>query len=169
MRRRQSNNQFAGSRSSRSQVDPDQSSGRVDILPYRQSATGDANENMGQFDRSRTLLLVEDDVSLRSALAFAFEADGYRVRPYADAWEVLVEATAALSADCMIIDYRLPRMDGLALLAALRQRSIASPAILITSHPDERCRRRALAAEVEIVEKPLVSDELRRRVRQITG
>lgn len=124
---------------------------------------------MGQVNRSRNLLLVEDDVSLRSALTFAFEADGYRVQPYADAWEVLEETTDALAADCMIVDYRLPRMDGLALLAALRRRSITSPAILITSHPDERCRRRALAAEVEIVEKPLVSDELRRRVRQITG
>ena len=169
MRSRKSEGPVAASLSSHSQVDPDQSSGRVDTLPCRQSGTGDANETMGQIDRSRTLLLVEDDVSLRSALAFAFEADGYRVQSYADAWDVLAESTTALAIDCMIIDYRLPRMDGLALLAALRQRSISSPAILITSHPDERCRRRALAAEVEIVEKPLVSDELRRRVRQITG
>ena len=124
---------------------------------------------MASTDRSRTLLLVEDDRSLRAALAFAFEADGYRVRLYADAGEVLQEPPSSLAADCLIIDYRLPSMDGLCLLAALRQRDIASPAILITSQPDERCRRRAFAAEAEIVEKPLVTDELRRRVREIIG
>jgi FixJ family two-component response regulator len=113
--------------------------------------------------------LVEDDRSLRAALTFAFEADGYSVSDYSDAWEVLVEPPAALAADCLIIDFHLPRMDGLSLLAALRERAVAAPAILITSHPDERCRRRAQACSVEIVEKPLVTDELRRRVRQMVG
>ena len=169
MRPRHNGVQIKAPVSSPGQVDPDQSQRRLDTLPFRQPGTSIANGNMGQLNRSRNLLLVEDDVSLRLALTFAFEADGYRVQPYADAWEVLEAPTDALLADCMIVDYRLPRMDGLALLAALRQRRITSPAILITSHPDERCRRRALAAEVEIVEKPLVSDELRRRVKQITG
>jgi FixJ family two-component response regulator len=102
---------------------------------------------------------VEDDRSLLAAMTFAFEADGYRVRRYADAGELLLEPPSTLAADCLIIDYRMPKMDGLSLLAALRRRAIAAPAILITSQPDERCRRRALAAEAEIVEKPLVTDK----------
>lgn len=124
---------------------------------------------MAPTDRSPTLLLVEDDRSLRAALTFAFEADGYRVHAYGDAWEVLVESPAALAADCIIVDFYLPHMDGLSLLAALRDRNVASPAILITSHPNERCRRRAHDARVDIIEKPLVTDELRRKVRQIVS
>ncbi len=120
-------------------------------------------------ERGATLLLVEDDRSLRAALAFAFEADGYRVRRYPDAPRLLREPEAARNADCLIIDHRLPAMDGLALLSALRLREVTTPAILITSHPDAKCRRRARVAEVDIVEKPLVTDELRHRVRQIVG
>jgi FixJ family two-component response regulator len=110
---------------------------------------------------------VEDDGFLCAALAFAFEADGYRVRRYLDACELLREPEAARDSDCLIIDHRLPCMDGLALLSALRRRRVTTPAILITSHPDARCRGQARLAEVDIVEKPLITDELRHRVRQI--
>jgi DNA-binding response OmpR family regulator len=112
---------------------------------------------------------VEDDRALRAALTFAFEAEGYRVKPYARAAEVVLAAPSTLAADCLIIDYRLPGMGGLGLLAALRERAITTPAILITSNLDERRRRRALALDAEIIEKPLVTDELHHRVRQIVG
>jgi two-component system response regulator FixJ len=118
-------------------------------------------------DHTATLLLVEDDPSLRAALSFAFEADGFQVRCYSDASELFREAEAALSANCLIIDYRLPYMDGLALLAALRRKEITTPAVLITSDPDRRCRRRARAAGVDIIEKPLLTDELRRHVHEV--
>ena len=118
-------------------------------------------------DRCKRLLLVEDDDSLGAALTFAFEADGFQVRCYSAALDLLPECGPARDADCLIIDHRLPHMDGLALLAALRQREVISPAILITTHPDERCHRRASAAGAQIVEKPLLTDELRCRVHQI--
>jgi DNA-binding response OmpR family regulator len=105
--------------------------------------------------------IVEDDVSLLNALAFALEADGYAVSPYTAAGPVLAQPPHA---DCMVIDLRLPDMDGLALIEALRRLGPQPRAILITTNPDERLRRAAAAADVDIVEKPLIGGELRQRI-----
>jgi len=111
--------------------------------------------------------VVEDDRSLRAALTFAFESDGFEVQCYSDASELFRESEAARDADCLVIDHRLPHMDGLSLLAALREQGFKAPAILMTSLPNTGCRRRARAADVEIVEKPLLTDELRRHVHKL--
>jgi DNA-binding response OmpR family regulator len=105
--------------------------------------------------------IVEDDVSLLNALAFALEADGYAVSPYTAAAPLLAQPP---SADCMVVDRRLPDMDGLALIQALRALGPQPTAILITSNPDDRLRRAAATAGVAIVEKPLIGGELRQRI-----
>lgn len=108
------------------------------------------------------ITIVEDDPSLRSALAFALEAEGCVVTAYAAA-EPLLRGPLAGS-DCLIVDFKLPDMDGLTLIRLLRTLGPQPPAILITTNPDRRCRRAAAAAGVEIVEKPLVGGELRQRI-----
>lgn len=105
--------------------------------------------------------IVEDDVSLLNALAFALEADGYAVSPFTAASPLLARPPRA---DCMVVDLRLPDMDGLALIAALRARGPQPRAILITSNPDARLRQAAALADIEIVEKPLLGGELRQRI-----
>lgn len=106
-----------------------------------------------------SVLIVEDDHSLLSALTFALDAEGFDVRPYHDGESLLAE-TRATDVDCLVVDLKLPRMDGLSLLATLRARNVRAPAILITSHPNRRCESEARAAGVEIVEKPLVDGAL---------
>ncbi len=109
----------------------------------------------------RHVTIVEDDVSLLSALTFALEADGFSVSPFTRAAELLAKPPRT---DCLVIDLKLPDADGLALIKDLRQRGVAAPAILITTNPDLRSRSRAADAGVEIVEKPLMGSELRRRI-----
>jgi len=111
--------------------------------------------------RRRTVIVVEDDHSLLSALVFSLEAEGFEVRPFTSAGPVL---ELPGEADCLIVDFKLPDLDGLSLVARLRERDVATPAILITTNPDDRCRSAAKAARVEIVEKPLLGGELRRRI-----
>jgi two-component system response regulator FixJ len=112
---------------------------------------------------SAHVLLVEDDVSLLNALSFALETDGYRVMPFTTATDAIELAGPV---DCLVVDRKLPDMDGLALIAALRQRGVLAPAILITTNPDEACRRAAARARVAIVEKPLIDGELRQRIEE---
>jgi DNA-binding response OmpR family regulator len=111
-------------------------------------------------DRPR-ITIVEDDVSLLGALAFALEIEGYEVKSHTTAADLL---DRPCSANCLVVDLKLPDMDGLTLIAKLRAGGVAAPAILITTNPDDRCRHAAARAGVEIVEKPLIGGELRRRI-----
>ena len=111
------------------------------------------------------LLIVEDDRSLLSALTFALDAEGFQTRPYADGQSLLAEKDGIV-ADCLVIDQRLPGLDGLSLLEILRGRNIAAPAILITSNPDRLCRQRARDLGIPIVEKPLLNNALHRAIEE---
>ena len=106
-------------------------------------------------------MVVEDDQSLLGALVFALEAEGFRVAAHTTAEAVL---DGPVAADCLVVDLKLPAMDGLSLIARLRERNVNAPAILITTNPDDRVKAAAQARGVLIVEKPLIGGELRRRI-----
>jgi FixJ family two-component response regulator len=109
------------------------------------------------------VVVVEDDRSLLSALTFALDMDGYDVRAHREG-RGLVEAKDPIEADCLVLDLRLPGLDGLSLLAVLRKRKLTAPAILITTNPDQNCRRMARRAGAIIVEKPLMDGTLRHAI-----
>lgn len=111
-----------------------------------------------------SIVIVEDDASLLAALTFALGADGFTVHGFAKAAPLLA---APIHADCMVVDLRLPDCDGLSLVARLRERGVSTPAILTTTNPDERTRRAAMESGVQIVEKPLVTGELRRWIDKL--
>jgi FixJ family two-component response regulator len=105
-----------------------------------------------------TVVIVEDDTAVLNSLRFAFEIEGFAVQTFQS-------AEAALGSDlprqgCMILDYRLPMMNGLELVARLRERGFSQPVILITSDPGPRVRQEAAARGVGIVEKPLLGSSL---------
>jgi two-component system, LuxR family, response regulator FixJ len=113
--------------------------------------------------RHPLIAVVEDDGDVLNALRFALEADGYAVCAFQDA----AQALSSLSidrADCLVIDYGLPGMDGVELMQALRRRNVACPAIIITGNPTERCRREADAAGAPVLEKPLMAHALARQI-----
>jgi len=73
------------------------------------------------------------------------------VLTYATGAELLADIPQAA---CFIIDYRLPGMSGLDLLAEIRRRRIRSPAILITTQPSAAVRHRAATSGTVLIEKP---------------
>ena len=101
---------------------------------------------------NRLVLVVDDDSAVRNSLKFSLEVEGFAVRDYSSANELLRESEIA-DAGCLVIDYHLPEMNGLEMLHRLRERRFAAPAILITSHPNPSVRQRAAEAGVPIVEK----------------
>jgi two-component system, LuxR family, response regulator FixJ len=66
---------------------------------------------------------------------------------------------------CLVLDYKLPGMNGLDLLVELRKREVDLPAILITTHPSSEVRRRAAVAGATLIEKPLLNDTLFQGIR----
>ena len=65
---------------------------------------------------------------------------------------------------CLVVDYHMSGMNGLELVARLRDRNGALPAVLITSSND-KVRNQAAASGVTMVEKPMLAGPLLRAVR----
>jgi len=110
------------------------------------------------------VIVIDDDAAVRGSLKFALETEGIAVRTYSTGAELLDEPDLATFA-CFVVDQKLPGMSGLDLVAALRKRHIAAPAILITSHPTILLQERAARAGIPIIEKPLLGNALFERVR----
>lgn len=111
-----------------------------------------------------TVLLVDDDAAVRASLKFSLELEGFDVEDFASA-EAVAERPEGARNSCLIIDYHLPGMDGLALLALLRSRGSRAPAIVITSNPPRTLRAALAQADAILVEKPLLCDELSATIR----
>jgi two-component system, LuxR family, response regulator FixJ len=110
-------------------------------------------------DLRAVVVVVDDDPAVRNSLKFSLEMEGFYVRSYANADELLSLGDLA-SCSCLVIDQRLPGMSGLDLIAALRARQVVAPAILITSHPSTALSEQAARTHVPIVEKPLLGNGL---------
>jgi two-component system, LuxR family, response regulator FixJ len=105
------------------------------------------------------VVIVDDDPALRSALEFSLGIEGYCVQTYPSGEELLRQADIPATG-CLIIDYVLPDMDGLAVIHELRRRRIRLPVILITTHPNKQVREAAAAEGIAIIEKPLLENTL---------
>ena len=110
------------------------------------------------------VVVIDDDPALLGSLKFALELEGYAVAPYRSGAELLAQKQLP-ETGCLVIDFKLSDMDGLTLLAYLRGRGVELPAILITTHPSAGLRRRSAAANVPIVEKPLLGNALLDAIR----
>ena len=113
--------------------------------------------------QQQTILLVDDDSALRGSLEFILGIEGYKVRAYARGRELLDDPNLP-DKGCLVIDQRLPDIEGLKLISALRARSVELPAILVTTNPSRALRRRAEEANVTIVEKPFLTGTLFQRI-----
>jgi two-component system, LuxR family, response regulator FixJ len=111
-----------------------------------------------------TVLIIDDDPAVRNSLKFALEVEGFAVRAYHAGADLLREVDFPADG-CLVVDYKLPEMNGLDLLVELRKRNVELPAILITTHPSSEVRRRAALAGVMLIEKPLLNDTLFQEIR----
>ncbi len=116
---------------------------------------------------SYRLLIVEDDLALRTGLEDTFEEEGYEVTVCADGDRardlILTEAY-----DLFVLDLMLPGRGGLELLRELRGKGIASPVLLLTARGDESDK--VLGFELgadDYVTKPFGLRELVARVKAL--
>ena len=105
--------------------------------------------------------VVDDDVSVRESLESLIRSAGLTVTVFASAEEFL-NSDASLTAACLILDVRLPGMNGIELHRRLRAFGRNVPAAFITAHAsDDRTRSEAVSAwTVAYLTKPFSEDEL---------
>ncbi|GMO39526.1 MULTISPECIES: response regulator transcription factor [Bradyrhizobium] len=110
--------------------------------------------------------VVDDDAAVLGSLRFLLETDGFAVRTFRSG-TALLNAGGSRGADCYVIDYKMPDINGIELAGRLREADDSTPVILITGYPDENISTRAAAAGVkDVVLKPLLDENLVKRIRR---
>jgi len=110
--------------------------------------------------RDRCVYIVDDDEAVRDSLAALLQSKAYRVWSFGTAAEFLA-AASSLTVGCLIVDIRMPNMDGLELQQQLIARSLDFPLIVITGHGDVPLAVRAMkAGAVDFIEKPFASEAI---------
>jgi DNA-binding NtrC family response regulator len=101
-----------------------------------------------------TVLIVDDEKNIRATLARGMRLEGYRAEEAANG----IEALRVLDdggIDLVLLDMQMPEMDGLALLAAMRERRLDVPAIVLTAHGTiERAVQAVKLGAYDFIEKP---------------
>jgi FixJ family two-component response regulator len=106
------------------------------------------------------ICVVDDDESVRQALDGLLRAAGLRVAAFASA-EAFVRSEVLPSIGCLILDLRMPGMDGRELQQRLLDDGHHIPTIIVTAHGEETSRAWALGAgAVAFMSKPFDRDAL---------
>lgn len=107
-----------------------------------------------------SVFIVDDDAAVRDALSLLLGIHDYRTAMFADA-ESFLQAYRPEWRGCLLLDIRMPGMDGLALQKRLAELGSTLPVIIMTGHGDVASAREAFRAlAVDFLEKPLDQHKL---------
>ena len=111
-----------------------------------------------------TLLFIEDDEAIRTALQLVLEDEGYEVAVAGDG-ETGIKMFATIQPDLVLLDLRLPDISGFEVCRAIRRTSI-TPVIMVTAQTDTTDLVNGFDAGADdYVTKPVVPKELAARIR----
>jgi two-component system, NtrC family, nitrogen regulation response regulator NtrX len=115
-----------------------------------------------------TVLVVDDERAIRESLRMILEYEGYRVEE-ADGGRAALARLADRRPDAVMLDIKMPEIDGLELLTAFRERGYEMPVVIITGHGDvttaiEATKRGAF----DFLEKPLQRERVLVSLRNAT-
>lgn len=98
--------------------------------------------------------VVDDDEAIRQSVGFLLRKAGHRVETYASG-TVFLKAVSRSTTGCILLDVRMPDIDGLEVQRRLADTGIALPIIMLTGHGDVALAVRAIkAGALEFLEKP---------------
>jgi two-component system response regulator FixJ len=104
--------------------------------------------------------LVDDDASVRRSVAFMLKTMGFRVRIY-ETGDALLKSSRALENGCILLDIRMPGMDGLEVQQTLQREGVGLPVVIMTGHGDIALAVESMkAGAVDFIEKPLEKEAL---------
>lgn len=108
----------------------------------------------------QNVYVVDDDHDVRSSISFMLDIFGLSSRSFSSGEEFLAKVVE-LPAGCILLDIRMPVLDGFQVMNELEKSGIDWPVILITGHGDIKMAVRALKdGAVDFIEKPFAQAEL---------
>ena len=114
---------------------------------------------MGEAEQ-RLVHLVDDDMAIRRSVGFMLKTTGHRVETYESGLDLLKDS-AKLDEGCILLDIRMPGMDGLEVQQALQDKGVSLPVIIMTGHGDVTLAVKAMkAGAVDFIEKPFEKEAL---------
>lgn len=112
-----------------------------------------------------SVYIVDDDAAVRDSMAQLLAMHGYETRQFPDAAGYLGEAEK-LPKGCLLLDIRMPGMNGMELQDELRRRGRSEPIVFVTGHGDIGLAVKAMkAGATDFLQKPCAEDELIHAVR----
>lgn len=98
--------------------------------------------------------IIDDEDAIRRAAGFMLKTSGFTVQTWASGVAFLKEIRHAAEG-CILLDVRMPEMDGLEVQQALIERGVTMPVIILTGHGDVSVAVKAMkAGAVDFLEKP---------------
>ncbi len=120
---------------------------------------------MTKMSSRHTVHVVDDDADVRRSLEQVLLAAGFDLVLYATSF-ALLDAVERLAAGCLLVDVRMPRMDGLQLLERLNGLGVRLPIIVMTGQGNISIAVRAMkGGAVDFIEKPFNDDRLLSAIR----
>ncbi|CAN5274393.1 response regulator [soil metagenome] len=114
-----------------------------------------------------TILVLDDDDAVLNSLQFLLETHGFAVSSFRSAVAMLAWARLN-TVDCVVVDYKMPDINGLQVAANLRDHGIVAPVILATGFLDDTIFVKAAAAGVShVLLKPHIEDSLIARIQEL--
>ena len=137
---------------------------RVAAASYAPSSPTAPRTSEARTDVTSIVFVVDDDVSVRESLELLIRCEGWQAETFASAQEFLARPRAMVPS-CLVLDVRLPGLNGLDLQKRLAERT-DMPIIFITGHGDVAITVQAMkAGAVEFLTKPFRDDVLLDAVR----
>jgi FixJ family two-component response regulator len=120
----------------------------------------------GEFEATKNLIsVIDDDESIRRTTTLLIESFGFRAAAFASA-ESFLKSGQLHDTSCLILDVRMPNMNGLELQSELAATGHDIPIIFITAYADKGSRGRAMqAGAVAFLDKPFSDEQLLQTVR----
>lgn len=123
------------------------------------SASEDAVRSASTHPREFWVGIVDDDASLRTALARALRGNGIRVETFSSAEDYLQRSVAG-EPECIVLDVHLGGMSGFDLQDVLKSKGEAPPIIFITAHEEMFSERARSIASSGYLRKPFDTNTL---------
>lgn len=109
---------------------------------------------------NRLIHIIDDEESIRKSTGFMLKVSGYQVKTWTSGVPFLKQIRE-VEAGAILLDVRMPDMDGLDVQQAIAEHGVALPVVILTGHGDISLAVRAMrAGAVDFIEKPVEKERL---------